>query len=70
MKYYDITQELFTSNVYPGDKAPMYRRISDMADGKVCNITELEIAEAHNSNIMSIRPYNSFGIEPSIAAEP
>lgn len=35
-----------------------------------CNITELEIAEAHNSNIMSIRPYNSFGIEPSIAAEP
>jgi len=47
MKYYDITQELFTSNVYPGDKAPSYRRISDMADGKVCNITELEM-NAHN----------------------
>lgn len=47
MKYYDITQELFTSNVYPGDKAPMYRRISDMADGASCNITELEI-NAHN----------------------
>ncbi len=47
MKYYDITQELFTSNVYPGDKAPAYRRISDMADGKVCNITELEM-NAHN----------------------
>lgn len=47
MKYYDITQELFTSNVYPGDKAPAYKRISDMADGKVCNITEFEM-NAHN----------------------
>ncbi len=47
MTYYDITQELFSSNVYPGDKAPLYRRISDMADGAVCNITELEM-NAHN----------------------
>ncbi|MBQ4591332.1 MAG: cyclase family protein [Clostridia bacterium] len=47
MKYYDITQELFSSNVYPGDKAPAYKRISDMADGRVCNITELEM-NAHN----------------------
>lgn len=47
MKYYDITQELFSSNVYPGDKAPAYRRISDMTDGASCNITELEM-NAHN----------------------
>lgn len=47
MKYYDITQELFSSNVYPGDKAPRYSRISDMNDGAVCNITELEM-NAHN----------------------
>lgn len=47
MKYYDITQELFTSNVYPGDKAPKYSRISSMDDGAVCNITELEM-NAHN----------------------
>lgn len=47
MKYYDITQELFSSHVYPGDKAPLYRRISDMANGAVCNITELEM-NAHN----------------------
>ncbi len=47
MIYYDITQELFSSNVYPGDKAPLFRRISDMADGAVCNITELEM-NAHN----------------------
>lgn len=47
MKIYDISQELFTSNVYPGDKAPAYRRVSDMADGAVCNVTELEM-NAHN----------------------
>lgn len=47
MKLYDITQEMFSSNVYPGDKAPVFRRISDMADGKICNITEIE-QNAHN----------------------
>jgi len=47
MKLYDITQEMFSSHVYPGDKAPVYRRISDMADGKICNITEIE-QNAHN----------------------
>lgn len=47
MKIYDITQELFSSNVYPGDKKPEYKRISDMNDGAVCNITEVH-ANAHN----------------------
>lgn len=47
MKIYDVTQELFTSNVYPGDKKPQYRRISDVEKGAVCSITEIEI-NAHN----------------------
>ncbi|MBQ3708323.1 MAG: cyclase family protein [Clostridia bacterium] len=47
MKIYDITQELFSANVYPGDKKPAFRRISDMEDGALCNITELEM-NAHN----------------------
>ena len=47
MKLYDISQELFSSNVYPGDKRPEYRRISDMNEGAVCNITEVS-ANAHN----------------------
>lgn len=47
MKYYDITQELFTSNVYPGDKKPEYRRISDVEKGDICSITEVEM-NAHN----------------------
>lgn len=47
MKIYDISQELFSSSVYPGDKVPVCRRISSMESGAVCNITELEM-NAHN----------------------
>ena len=47
MKIYDISQELFSSNVYPGDKKPEYIRVSDMTKGAVCNVTELEM-NAHN----------------------
>lgn len=47
MRIYDISQELFTSNVYPGDKIPSYKRVSDMTKGAVCNVTELEM-NAHN----------------------
>ena len=47
MRIYDITQELFSCHVYPGDMAPAYRRISDMEQGAACNITELEM-NAHN----------------------
>ncbi len=47
MKYYDITQELFSSNVYPGDKAPAFRRVSQIENGDMCNVTELEM-NAHN----------------------
>ena len=43
MKIYDITQELFSAHVYPGDKVPAYRRVSDMNDGALCNITEFEM---------------------------
>ncbi|MBO4356270.1 MAG: cyclase family protein [Clostridia bacterium] len=47
MKIYDITQELFSSHVYPGDKKPEYRRIADTEKGDICSITEISI-NAHN----------------------
>ncbi|MBQ2546148.1 MAG: cyclase family protein [Clostridia bacterium] len=47
MKIYDITQELFSAHVYPGDKKPAFRRVSDMEEGALCNITEFEM-NAHN----------------------
>lgn len=51
MKIYDISQELFSSNVYPGDKKPTYIRISDMNQGAVCNVTEISM-NAHNGTHM------------------
>jgi arylformamidase len=47
MKIYDITQELFSFHVYPGDRKPAFRRVSEMEKGAVCNITEFEM-NAHN----------------------
>ncbi len=44
---YDITQEHFSSRVYPGDPAPAYRRLSRIKDGAFCNCTFLEM-HAHN----------------------
>lgn len=51
MKIYDISQELFSSNVYPGDKAPKRTIVSDMDNGASCNVSELEM-NAHNGTHM------------------
>jgi arylformamidase len=47
MKLYDITQELFTSEVYPGDVPPTYIRSLKIAEGAPCNLTILNMC-AHN----------------------
>lgn len=47
MKIYDISQELFSSRVFPGDKPATGYRTSEIAKGAVCNITALEM-HVHN----------------------
>ena len=47
MKLYDISQELFSCVVFPGDPAPQYERISAMEDGALYNLTALSLC-AHN----------------------
>ena len=47
MKIYDITQELFSCNVYPGDPKPERKQLLSTAVGDVCNLTTLSIC-AHN----------------------
>lgn len=44
---YDITQELFSCNVYPGDPRPEKRIVLNMEDGAVCNLTSFSMC-AHN----------------------
>lgn len=47
MKIYDITQEVFTCNVFPGDPAPSYERVLEIGKGSICNLTTVSMC-AHN----------------------
>ena len=45
---YDITQEVFTGECWPGDMRPEYRRIKSMDKGDTSNTTEIAM-NAHNA---------------------
>ena len=47
MKIYDISQEVFSCNVYPGDPLPLKKAISTMEKGDLYNLTEFSMC-AHN----------------------
>lgn len=47
MKLYDISQELFSCVVFPGDPAPKREKLSSMEDGALYNLTALSLC-AHN----------------------
>ena len=48
MKLWDITRELTSAPVYPGDPAPRLTRIQQMELGDICNLTSLSLC-AHNA---------------------
>ncbi len=43
----DISQEVFSCNVFPGDPAPVRNILSSMENGAVCNLTAFSMC-AHN----------------------
>lgn len=47
MKIYDISQEIFSCSVYPGDPSPKRKILSAMENGDLYNLTELSMC-AHN----------------------
>ena len=47
MKIYDISQEVFSCQVYPGDPAPERKVLNSMEKGGVYNLTEFSMC-AHN----------------------
>lgn len=51
MKYYDVTQEVFSSFVYPGDPLPEFERIQELKQGDDCNLTYLKMC-THNGTHM------------------
>ena len=47
MKIYDISQELFSSRVFPGDNPATFERVSEISKGDMCTITALNLS-VHN----------------------
>ena len=58
MRIFDITQELFSGKVYPGDAAPTYQRVLNISEGAPCNLTELKLG-AHNATHLDA-PYHFY----------
>ena len=55
----DITQELFSCNVYPGDPSPVKTTVMSTDNGDVCNLTSFQMC-AHNGTHIDA-PYHFFG---------
>lgn len=47
MKIIDISQEVFSCKVFPGDPAPVMNRMQSIDRGNICNLTEISMC-AHN----------------------
>lgn len=47
MKMIDISQEVFSCKVYPGDPAPEKNRMQSIEQGNICNLTAFSMC-AHN----------------------
>ena len=59
MKLYDISQEVFSCCVYPGDPAPKKHTVLSTDMGDVCNLTEFSMC-AHNGTHVDA-PYHFLG---------
>lgn len=59
MKLYDISQEIFGCQVYPGDPAPEKETLLKTAAGDVCNLTSFRMC-AHNGTHVDA-PYHFYG---------
>lgn len=59
MKLYDISQEIFGCEVYPGDPAPEKETLLKTAAGDVCNLTSFRMC-AHNGTHVDA-PYHFYG---------
>lgn len=56
MKIYDITQEVFSCCVFPGDPSPVKKQVMHISKGDICNLTEISMC-AHNGTHLDA-PYH------------
>lgn len=59
MTIYDISQEVFSCDVFPGDPSPRKEQIMSTEKGDVCNLTAISMC-AHNGTHIDA-PYHFFG---------
>ena len=57
MRIIDITRELTTAPVYPGDPAPVLTPIQQMELGDVCNLTALSMCLHNGTHIDATRHF-------------
>lgn len=58
MTIYDISQELFTCAVFPGDRSPVREMVNKIENGDICNLTTLSLC-AHNGTHVDA-PYHFY----------
>ena len=58
MKIYDISQEVFSSKVFPGDPVPKKESLSRIVDREICNLSAFYMC-AHNGTHVDA-PYHFF----------
>ncbi|MCH5338179.1 MAG: cyclase family protein [Acetatifactor sp.] len=69
----DITQEVFSCKVYPGDPMPSRKQLQNLAQGDVCNLTAFSMC-AHNGThvdapahfISGGKTIDEMGLEPFV----
>ena len=69
----DISQEVFSCTVFPGDPAPSRKTLMSISDGDVCNLTEFSMC-AHNGTHIDApfhfldngRTVDEMGLEPFV----
>ena len=68
MQIYDISQEVFTCAVYPGDPQPVREVKLKISEGAICNLTAFEMC-AHNGTHVDA-PYHFLDGEETIDKVP
>ena len=68
MQIYDISQEVFTCAVYPGDPQPVREVKLQISEGAICNLTAFEMC-AHNGTHVDA-PYHFLDGEETIDKVP
>ncbi len=58
MKIYDISQEIFSCVVFPGDPVPQKETVLQIADGDVCNLSAFRMCSHNGTHVDA--PYHFY----------